>query len=614
MTTRLILIFALSAVLANAQDPRVTKVEPPYWWTGMRLDTLELMVYGGPFDGAVSSSADSGIHIIATNVPTNVAYAFIQIRIAPTTRPGIYPIRIRTMRGSTEFLYSLHAREDRAGRYQGFGPEDVVYLIMPDRFANGDTSNDSVPGLRERVNRASPLGRHGGDIKGIIGHLDYLKNLGVTALWINPLIENDNPFASYHGYAATDLYRIDPRFGTNDLYRTLVDEAHRRGLKIIMDHVCNHISIFHPWIKGLPSPDWLNGTVENHLPISHLKGTLNDVQSDPTLRLNVIDGWFSHSMPDLNQCNPQVARYLLQSTLWWIESSGIDGIREDTYPYVDQAFLNRWCGTILSEYPRFNIVGEVWINEPPFTASFQRGNRLVPSRNAQLPTVTDFPLYEALKAAIRNNGSIASVATCISMDFCYAAPESLLTFVDNHDVPRIALVTDSDFRRMKLAFTVLLTTRGIPQILYGTELAMRGGREDGLLRADMPGGFPGDDRNAFTDSGRTREEREWFSFIRNLMHLRQSHPSLARGALVHFPPNDELYVYFRVGKESTFLIVVNNSDRTRSLLPDHYRRYIPLDASLLNISGDNRKTYRTDVKFEIGGLSAEIFEVIPHTQ
>lgn len=610
MISRLLSVLAMTVSLGFAQKPTISRVEPPYWWRGMTLDTLELMVYGGPFLGATASSEDPSIRILSTEVPENPSVLFIQVALSPGAQPGRYPIRITTSHGATEFHYSIQSRLDSTGRYRGFGPEDVVYLIMPDRFANGDTLNDSVPGMRERMNRSSPLGRHGGDIQGIIDHLDYLKDLGVTAIWINPLIENDNLRASYHGYASTDLYRIDPRFGTNDLYRTLVDEAHQRGLKIIMDHVCNHISIRHPWISNLPSADWLNGTPGNHLPISHVKGTLNDVQSDPTLRLNVVDGWFNDYMPDLNQHNPHVARYLIQNTLWWIESSGFDGIREDTYPYVDQQFFNRWCRTIFQEYPRFNIVGEVWINEPPFTASFQRGNRLVPQRDAQLPTVTDFPLYEALKAMAKKGGRVASVATCISMDFCYAAPESLLTFVDNHDVPRIALVTGSDIRRMKLALTILLTTRGIPQLLYGTEIPLVGGYDDGSLRMEMPGGFPGDVDNKFSERGRTPSEREWFSFVRNLLHVRSSRESLSRGALVHFPPDDELYVYFRIGKHSRFMVVVNNGDRQRLLRLERFRRYVPSTATLVQISGEGTTTHSGDEEIEIDGLTAEVFEVI----
>jgi glycosidase len=580
----------------------------------MRLDTLELMLYGGPFNGATATSDFPGLRVVSTVVPENASFAFVRVAVSRGVRPGTHFLHLTTPAGNSQFPYTLMTREDTAGLHQGFGPQDVVYLIMPDRFSDGDTLNNNVPGLREGCDRQNPFGRHGGDIQGIINHLDYLQDLGVTALWINPLVENDNPRVSYHGYAATDLYRVDPRYGTNVLYHTFVREAHQRGIKIIMDHVNNHVSIHHPWIAGLPSHDWLHGSVQNHLPISHLKGTLNDVQSDPALRLNVVEGWFTDSMPDLNQHNPHLRRYLIQNTLWWIESTGLDGIREDTYPYVDQEFLNAWCRAILTEYPRFNIVGEVWINEPSLVSSFQRGNRLVPERKAELPTITDFPLYEALKAATRKNGSISSVFNCILLDFCYAAPESLLTFVDNHDVPRISFMTREDPRRRTIALTILLTTRGIPELLYGTELGLVGGPDHATLRTDMPGGFPGDQRDAFSKEGRTESEREWFGVVRELLHLRQSCPALSSGALVHFPPEEEVYVYFRIAKGSTFFVVANNSETRKTVRLERFGRYIPATSALRQIFGQRRTITPAGDGLNIDGVSAEIFQVIPPTQ
>jgi len=610
MTIRLLFFFTLSISTAFSQGPQITKIEPPYWWAGMRADTLELMLYGGPFNGAKTVSRFPGLDVVSTDVPKNASFAFVRLAVSRKVRPGTHSLRLTTSSGTTEFSYTLLLREDTAGLHQGFGPQDVIYLIMPDRFSDGDTLNNDLPSLREGCNRQDPRGRHGGDIQGIINHLNYLQDLGVTALWINPLVENDNPRASYHGYSATDLYRIDPRFGTHELYRTLVREAHRRGMKIIMDHVSNHISIHHPWIANLPSPDWLHGSVQDHLPISHLKGTLDDIEGDPASRLNVVDGWFTDSMPDLNQQNPHLGRYLIQNTSWWIESTGLDGIREDTYPYVDQEFLNRWCRTILTQYPRFNIVGEVWINDPPVTASFQRGNRLVPERKAELPTITDFPLYEALKGAARKNGRISSVFNCILLDFCYAAPESLLTFVDNHDVPRIAFLTNDDPRRRTISLTILLTTRGIPQLLYGTELGLVGGPDHATLRADMPGGFPGDQRDAFTEQGRTAEERAWFQVVRDLLHLRRSCPALSSGKLVHFPPEEDVYAYFRVAKGSTFFVVINNSENARALRLDRFRRYIPAGAMMRQVFGQKRTTTPSGERLSIDGMSAEIFQVL----
>jgi glycosidase len=575
----------------------------------MKTDTLELMLTGGPFHGAAASSGRAGLTVIRTTVPENPGYAFVTATVKRDAAAGEYPITVTTPRGGATFKYTLSRRETSAPRHQGFGPEDVVYLIMPDRFANGDPGNDTIPGMADMVNREETYGRHGGDLKGIIDHLDYLRDLGVTAVWVNPLIENNNPFASYHGYAATDLYRIDARFGSNELYREFVREAHRRGLKVILDHVSNHISIRHPWLASLPEPTWLHGTAASHLPAFHQKSVLNDPHAVASDRKNVLEGWFVDGMPDLNQQNPRLARYLIQNAIWWVEYAGLDGIREDTYPYCDQGFLNRWCAALLREYPKLNIVGEVWMNEPPSTASFQRGNRLAPHRAPALPTVTDFPLYEAMKGTFARKRSINEVATSLAMDFIYTAPESLLIFGDNHDVPRLTYMSDGDLPRQRMLLTLLLTTRGIPQLLYGTELGIVGGEEHGELRADMPGGFPGDERNAFADSGRTDEEREWFGFVRELLTYRRGSEPLHHGRLVQYAPREEVYVYFRVAKKGTVCVVLNNSEEERSIRLESYRESIPAGYVLRESIGEHRGETVKD-GLELEPLTARVFEVV----
>ena len=576
----------------------------------MRQDTLELMVAGGPFERAVVSTPSSGIHLLSSEVTGRSSYLFITLVILPGAAAGEHSFSITTPAGTVSFSYHLRERDTTQGRHDGFGPEDVVYLITPDRFANGDPANDSVAGMRERPNRAAPYGRHGGDIRGIIDHLAYLKDLGITALWINPLLENDNPFASYHGYAATDLFRIDPRYGSNELYCTLVRESHRFGMKIILDHVSNHISIHHPWIENPPMADWLNGSQAEHLPAFHELTRLNDPHAAAVEQKKVVQGWFSGGMPDLNQNNSRLRRYLIQNTIWWLELSGLDGIREDTYPYCDQNYLNEWCRAILAEYPRLNIVGEVWMNEVPSTASFQRGNRLAPARRSALPTITDFPLYEALKSTFVRKESIRALANCFSMDFCYAASESLLTFADNHDVPRLAFMTGTDLRRRTMALTILLTARGIPQMYYGTELALQGGSDHGTLRADMPGGFPGDPRDAFTEDGRTATEREWFGFVRNLLHLRQQSPALQRGRFIHFTPVEEVYVYFRVGEGSTMMVAINNNDAGKAISCSRFREFLPEGTNLRQLTGEQRGDMVSADTLDLRPLSATVYEVV----
>jgi glycosidase len=325
---------------------------------------------------------------------------------------------------------------------------------------------------------------------------------------------------------------------------------------------------------------------------------------------NVLKGWFSGGMPDLNQNNRHLCRYLIQNTIWWLELAGLDAIREDTYPYCDQNYLNEWCRAILAAYPRLNIVGEVWMNDVPSTASFQRGNRLAPARRSALPTVTDFPFYEALKATFVRKESIHAVANCLSMDFCYAAPESLLTFADNHDVPRLAFMTGTDLRRRTMALTILLTARGIPQLYYGTELALRGGSHHGTLRADMPGGFPGDPRDAFTEDGRTAAERAWFSYVRDLLHLRQESPALQRGRFIHFAPVDEVYVYFRIREGSTMMVAVNNNDAEKTLSCARFREYLPEGTTLRQRMGERHGETAPADTLELRPLSATVYEIV----
>lgn len=551
----------LIAAACSAQQPTVTRVEPPNWWSGMASKQVQLMIYGANLSGATAVSHSPQVRVVRWYRTPNPSYAFIDIEIAPDALEGFHLLTLITVRDSVSFSYPILHRRDRAGRHRGFDAGDVIYLITPDRFANGDTTNDSVPGMAEGRNRTSPLGRHGGDLRGITDHLEYLADLGISALWINPLVENNMPAASYHGYAATDLYRIDPRFGTNGQYEEFVREAHRRGLKVIMDHVSNHIGVAHPWMKNLPSADWLNGSAVNHLRAEHDKTDLTDIHSDSTQRAGTVAGWFSDTMPDLNQRNSFVARYLIQNTLWWIETTGIDGIREDTYPYADPRFLSDWGRSIVAEYPAFTIVGEVWMDDPAYVAPYQKGSPLAGSFDTNLPSITDFPLFNAFTQVFGNKGSIRLIYECLARDHLYADPYALMTFVDNHDTRRIMYLTEGDSSRALLALKILLTTRGIPQIYYGTEIGMMGGRGHGAIRGDFPGGFPGDTTDAFVSAGRGPKENRLFAALRGLLHLRKERLSLAYGRMIQFPPVDEVYVYLRVLDDERTIIIANNRDQ-----------------------------------------------------
>jgi glycosidase len=600
-------LIALLVRTSLAQPPTVARIDPPNWWVGMKQNSIQLMLYGERLSDISARSKSGRLTVKKVHRIENASYAFIDVAISQEAKPGTYAIRLRNPSGETTISYELLRRVNPTGRYQGFDARDVIYLITPDRFANGDTTNDSVVEMTDKLDRAAPYGRHGGDIQGIIGKLDYLQDLGITALWMNPMVEDNASNASYHGYAATDLYHIDPRFGTNELYKKLVDEAHKHGLKIIMDHVNNHIGINHPWIKNLPTQDWLNGTVDNHQKAFHSKIELSDLHTDSLIKSKATHGWFTDYMPDINQSNPLVARYLIQNTLWWIESTGLDGIREDTYPYIDPAFRAEWCDAIVKEYPGFNIVGEVWIQDPAYLAPYQKGSFLGKKFDPRLPSITDFGLFDAFHRVFAESASVSAVFECLTKDFLYPDPNKLVTFLDNHDISRIMFRVRGDVNRFKLALTLLLTTRGIPQLLYGTEIGMVGGRDHGSLRADFPGGFPGDDRDAFTPRERTERENDLFNFTRDLLRLRKEYTALSLGKLVHFKPSDEVYAYFRIHESERIMVIINVGKEKRTVDLTPFEQHFGGRSELLDLRSGRRIDVIPGMSVEIEGYQSNIF-------
>ncbi|MFA6456324.1 MAG: alpha-amylase family glycosyl hydrolase [Bacteroidota bacterium] len=606
------LFYCIAVHIAAAQAPSVTMVEPPNWWTGMKTNKIQLMVYGEHLNGVSAKSSSPAFKVLRTREVENASYTFVDIEIPASATPGMYEVILTSKQGKTSFKYPVLKRESPAGRFQGFTPADVIYLITPDRFANGDMTNDSVAGMPDVVQRNEPTGRHGGDIQGIIDHLDYLKDLGITTLWVNPLIENNMDRVTYHGYAATDLYAIDKRFGSNELYARLVEESHKRGLKVIIDHVNNHIGTNARLVQNLPSPDWLNGSIAEHQRPFHSKPELDDIHSDSLTKAKATHGWFSNHMADLNQKNPFVANYFLQNTLWWIEYSGIDGVREDTYPYIDPQYREWWCKTIMAEYPRFNIVGEVWVQEPAFIAPYQRGSYFPRQFAPQLPAITDFGVYDAfLKTFSDSTTGIWQMFNCLAKDFLYPDPDNLMTFLDNHDITRMMYRLNGDTKKLKLALTMLLTIRGIPQLLYATEIGMKGGLDDGTLRSDFPGGFPNDQRNAFTDAGRTAEENEIFNHTRLLLNIRSSHKSLQTGSFTHFSPHDEVYIYFRSKQQDRVMTIINHNVQQKTVDLSRYMHQLQGAAKIRNLlTGDETPiTERTVVA--VDGMTGGIFEIIP---
>ncbi|MCL4143684.1 UNVERIFIED_CONTAM: hypothetical protein GTU68_027061 [Idotea baltica] len=523
----------------------------------MKMNQLQLMVYGEGLS-EISVTA-TGIEIVSVQTVPNSNYAFVDLKITPTATVGNHPLVFHKGKESVSVNFPILERKNDPQHHQGFGPEDVIYLITPDRFANGNAENDKLANHLNEFNPSAPEKRHGGDLQGIIDNMDYFENLGVTALWLNPILENDG-INSYHGYKTTDFYQIDPRFGTNEVYLNLVETAHKRGIKIIFDHINNHIGFRHSWVQSPPMKDWFNGTVEKHLLHKHYKSSVLDPHADPANIAALKDFWFVDLMPDLNQRNPFLATYLTQNMIWWMEYTGLDGIREDTYPYPDQAFMSEWAKTILEEYPQSNIVGEVWALSTPFIAGFQKETYFPREFDTNLPSVMDFPLMKAYRKYMRDEAKLQDIYEVFADDFVYTDLDNVMTFLDNHDVTRAIYDAQGATDRVKQCLAMLLTTRGIPQLFYGTELNMKGGERHIDLREDFPGGFPYHKRSAFAAEGRTAEEADMFTFTRQWLQLRKKYPALSKGKMTQFAPKNGFYSYFKSLEDQEIWVVLNGGD------------------------------------------------------
>jgi Glycosidases len=574
-----LLLFVCPA-LALAQAPEIERIDPPFWWVDMERSTVELMVYGDDLaETRVQNIDHTGVSLERVTEVENPNYLFVRLRIADAATPGTMTLRFRHDEGTLTRDFELRPR--RTDTYaQGFSSEDVIYLLMPDRFANGNPENDSIPGFLEGVDRSDPNARHGGDFAGIREHLGYIDNLGMTAIWMTPIFENDmSPeYGAYHGYAATDMYRVDPRFGSNDTFRRLVQAAHERDLKVIMDMIHNHIGDRHWWMDDPPTSNWVHD-VDTHGTTNHEGAAAIDPYASEHDREQLTDAWFVPSMPDLNQDNELLATYLIQNTLWWIESTGIDGIRMDTYFYADKAYMTRWTSAVLEEYPDFNIVGESWVPTVPHEAYWQDDFQAHPDGyDSDLPSVTDFPLsFAARDAFAPDGGSLYDLYRTLAQDHVYPDPNKLVTFLDNHDLDRFFSVVDEDPAAFKLAYTFLMTTRGIPQVYYATELMqpMLDVEGDGAKRADMPGGWPTDQRSVFTEEGRTARENEAHDFVTNLTTWREGADVVHHGELTHYIPQDDTYVYFRHDDaDDTVMVVLNDADEARTLDLDRFAERI----------------------------------------
>ena len=573
----LIVLLMLTALLpAGAQV--IDHVDPPSWFTGMKDGSLQLMVHGKEIGSYAVTTDYPGIEVKTMVRTENPNYLFVYLDITGKALPGTATLTFT--RGKQKITHKYQLFERPEGPARGFNASDVIYLLMPDRFANGSTSNDNVEGMTEQLNRANPGGRHGGDLKGITDNLDYLHSLGVTGIWLNPFLENNQHHSSYHGYSTTDFYKSDPRYGSNEEFRNLVAEAHKRGMKVVMDMIFNHIGSFHWWMKDLPSNDWIH-QFDEFTRTNYRASTYMDPYASEKDKMLMEKGWFDITMPDLNQSNPLVETYLIQTSLWWIAFSDLDGIRMDTYPYPQPDMMARWAKRVEEEFPGFFIVGEVWYDDPSH-ASYWALNKVNPDGyRSNLPSLTDLPLcfatHRAFEGKLNPTDAMSRLYNLLSQDFLYPEPYRNVIFLDNHDMTRFFTQTGSSLDIYKMGLAFIMTTRGIPQLYYGTEIIMEGDKSkgDGRLRDDFPGGWPGDGKSVFTGTGLTDPEKEALEYTRLVLNWRKAKDVIHTGKLKHFIPGDGIYVYFRYNNDESVMVVLNNNENeSRTIHGENYAESI----------------------------------------
>ncbi|HJQ22575.1 MAG TPA: alpha-amylase family glycosyl hydrolase [Blastocatellia bacterium] len=573
--------------------PEVLKVEPPSWWPRHSLNPVRMLIRGRNLAGATVTARGAGLRVVGpVKVNDRSTYLFVDVSILPTAQPGTRHLRITTAAGSAEAVFEILAPLARAGRFQGLTEDDVLYLIMPDRFSNGDPANDDPPKSKGLFDRAKGRSYHGGDLRGIINRLPYLKQLGVTALWLNPWYDNnDRPdekevydgqtTTGYHGYGAVDFYSVEEHFGDLATLKELVDKAHALGIKIVQDQVANHTGPYHPWVKDSPTPTWYNGTEAQHLNETWQTWALKDRHATPNITRPVLDGWFINLLPDLNQNDLEMRRYLIQNTLWWAGVSGLDAIRQDTLPYVPRDFWRDWMAAIKREYPRMNVIGETFDGNPAQVAFFQGGRKQWDGVDSGIDTEFDFPTYFAIRDVFIRNQSMIKLAEVLAHDHLYVNAHILVPFLGLHDVARFMGEQGATREGLMLAQTYLMTTRGIPLLYYGDEVAMAGGN-DPDNRRDFPGGWPGDKHNAFTNEGRTKEERQVFDHLRRLIALREELAPLRRGALLTLSADDSSYAFARIATNAAVIVVINNAKQERAIEFDTAPLKVQMRAALVD--------------------------------
>ena len=555
-------------------------VEPPFWWVGMRDPNLQLMLYGKNIQRFDVKSPSNDLQVTSVEQVSNSNYLFVNLKIDNRAKPGIYQLHLlEKNRISQTINYHIKERKDGSEQRKGFDSSDVIYLITPDRFANGNQDNDQASSLIEGLERQNPDGRHGGDIKGVINHLDYISGMGFTQIWLNPLVENNQAQYSYHGYSATDMYQIDARFGSNGLYKLLSEKAKQRGIGIIHDAVLNHIGSNHWWMKDLPSDDWINHD-GNFVATTHKRESLQDPYAAKEDISAFTDGWFVPTMPDLNQRNQFVANYLIQNNIWWIEFADLSGIRIDTFSYSDKQFLENYTQRIMKEYPNFNLVGEEWSLNPNIIAYWQKDKSRHDQYDYWLKSLMDFPLQNALVDGLREKETWSDgwqkVYSALANDRAYQDPDSMVIFPDNHDMSRIFTQLNHDEKLTKMAMVFFATTRGIPQFFYGTEVLMDNPGTDshGIIRSDFPGGWTNDRTSGFSSTGLTEAQNSMQEFMRKLLNWRKRTSVIHKGKLVHYAPGNGVYVYFRFDEQDKVMVILNKNQTAQEINPNDFHSMI----------------------------------------
>ncbi|MEN8138653.1 MAG: alpha-amylase family glycosyl hydrolase [Bacteroidota bacterium] len=585
------ILIAIFFVSHTSFAQKIDRVDPPNWWTGMKYNKIELLVHGKGISKAEFSTKESDISISKVILPENANYAYIEIDISENALAGIKFIDYKVGRKKYKLKYELKSRQKKAEEYRGISPSDLIYLITPDRFANGDTSNDKIKGMHDQeFDRNSDEARHGGDLKGIINKLNYIQSLGITSTWLNPVEENNQNRASYHGYGFTDHYNVDPRMGSNKDYADYVSESHKRNLKVIKDVVYNHFGINHYLIKDLPSKDWVHHWDE-YTSSNYRATTLFDPHASEYDSKKMKNGWFDSSMPDMNQNNKHVANYLIQNSIWWIEEYGIDAYRIDTYYYSDQKFMGDLVKTLLEEYPDFSIFGETWVTGVPTQSWATKGPKNGKDFDSHMAGITDFNMQYALTDLVNEkngwNTGISKIYYTLTWDYLYENPNANVIFLDNHDIDRFLGTVNGNLRDYRMALGVLLTTRGIPQLFYGAEINMDRGGHHGYLRQDFSGGWKEDKTDKFTTKGRSNDENSTWNYIAKLANWRKNSSAIANGKLIQFVPEDGIYVYFRYSDEQTVMVIVNNNQVEKTINTKRYSEKLKGFSKALDvISGD----------------------------